>query len=117
MINKILSINDQHSQVNKTGNRNKDITLDGMQTDNSGEFDTRDVVKISNLKPVQPVTDDKNEINFSSDANNAEKNVKGVEVAQGSAKTEDSINSLPNSAESLYGQIESGIGTFLNKVV
>ncbi len=116
MINKILSINDQHSQVNKTGNRNKDITLDGMQTDNSGEFDTRDVVEISNLKPVQPVTEDKNEINFSSDAKNAEKNIKGVEVAQG-PKTEDSINPLPNSAASLYGQIESGIGTLLNKVV
>lgn len=113
MINEISNIKDYHSQVHKSGNRNP---LEGTQTDKSGEFSTRDVVEISNLKPVQPVSEDKNEINFSSDAKNAEKNIRGIEDVEGSVKTEESNNSLPNVA-TVYGQKESEIGTVLNKVV
>ena len=114
MISEISNIKDYSNQVHKSGNRNPS---EGVQTDKSGEFSTRDVVEISNLKPVQPVSEDKNEINFSSDSKNAEKNIMRTQDLEGSAKAEDSNNPLPDTATSAYDQKESGIGTILNKVV
>ncbi|MBI4682572.1 MAG: hypothetical protein HY757_05670 [Nitrospirae bacterium] len=114
MINEISNIKDYQSQVHKSGNRN---LLEGTQTNQPGEFSTLDIVEISNLKPVQPVSEDKNEIHFSSDSRNAEKNIRRTQDTEGSAKTEDSNNPLPNAATSAYDQKESGIGTLLNKVV
>ncbi len=114
MISEISNIKDHHSQVHKSGNRNP---LEGTQTDKSGEFSTRDVVEISNLKPVQPVSEDKNDIYFSSDSRNAEKNIMRTQDVEGSVKTEDSNSPSPNAATSAYDQKESEIGTVLNKVV
>ena len=117
MINELSNINDHQSQVHKQGNRNKDIAMAGTQTEKSGGYDIRDVVEISNLKPVQPVTEDKNEINFSSDARNSEKNIEGSESAGGPIKAEDSNNPAPDVATFSYGYKEHEIGMLINKVV
>ncbi len=115
MINEISNINDQQGQVNKPGSRHKDIQVAGTQTGKSGEFDIRDVIEISQLKPVQPVSVDKNEINFSSDAKNAEKNtyesgtIEDAKPAQGNGPS-------PNDTSPVYDKRESGIGKFIDTV-
>jgi hypothetical protein len=114
MINEISNANDQLGQVNKPGGRNKNIQAAGMQTGKSGEFDIRDVVEISQLKPVQPVTEDKNEINFSSDAKNAEKNIYGSGIPEGAAKTAPGNEPKQNDTPSVYGERESGLGKFID---
>jgi hypothetical protein len=116
MINEISNINDHQSQVHKQGNRNKDIATGGIQTEKSGEFDIRDVVEISNLKPVQPVSEDKNDINFSSDAKNAEKNIVVSGTMEGAAKTAQSNEPAQNDTSSVYGKRESEIGKFLDTI-
>ena len=116
MINEISNINDSQSQVHKTGNRHKDILSAGIQTDRAGEFDTQDVVEISQLKPVQPVSEDKNEINFSPDAINAEKMDKLLGPVEGFANTANDPNPLQDGQTSVYGNKESGIGKLLDTV-
>lgn len=116
MINEISNANDQQGQVNKPGSRHKDIQAAGMQTGKSGEFDIRDVVEISQLKPVQPVSEDKSEINFSSDAKNAEKNTYGSGTLEGAAKTAQSNEPSQKDTPSVYGERESGIGKFIDTV-
>jgi hypothetical protein len=116
MINEISNINDQQGQVNKPGSRHKDIQAAGTQTGKSGEFDIRDVVEISQLKPVQPVSEDKNEINFSPDAINAEKMDKLSGPGEGNANTATNPDTLQDGQNSVYGKRESGIGKFIDTV-
>ncbi|MBI5664992.1 MAG: hypothetical protein HZC49_07910 [Nitrospirae bacterium] len=115
MINEITNTNDQQGQVNNPGGRHKDIQA-GTQTGKSGEFDIRDVVDISQLKPVQPVSHEKNEISLSSDARNAEKNTYAPETAEGPDKPAQENETKINSTSSVYGERESGIGKFIDTV-
>ena len=116
MINEISNLNDQQGQVNKPGSRHKEIQGSGTQTDKSGEFDIRDVIEISQIKPVQPVTDDNNEINFSSDAKNAERTSYVSGTMEGTAKTVPSNETPQNDMSSVYGKRESGIGKLIDTV-
>lgn len=116
MINEISHIYDQQGQVHKPGNRHKDVQSSGMHTDKSGEFDTSDVVEISQLKPVQPVTQDKNEISFSSDAKNAEKNIAVQGALEGTDETSRGKEASQNDTSSVYGKQKSEIGKFLDTV-
>ncbi|MEW6600453.1 MAG: hypothetical protein AB1499_05735 [Nitrospirota bacterium] len=117
MINEISNINDHQGQVNKPNNRQKDLMTGVTHADTSSEFDTKDVVEISRLQPVQPVTDDKNDINFSPDAKNAEKNgdVPGTAVVPGK-KAQDN-ETAQNDEFPVYGKTESSIGKFIDTVV
>lgn len=116
MITEISNANDQMGQINKPGSRHKDIQAAGTQTGKSGEFDVHDVVEISQLKPVQPVSDDKNDINFSSDAKNAEKNSYVSGTIEGDVKTAQGNEPSQKDTSSVYGERESGIGRFIDKV-
>ena len=73
----ITEVSNTGSSPSQTHKHNKDIPT-GQGTVHSGAVKTKDVVEISSVKPVQPVTDEKNEINLSSDAKNAEKDVQGT---------------------------------------
>lgn len=115
MINEISNINDSQSQVYKQGNRNKDTLSAGTQSAVPGEFDTKDVVEISQVKPVQPVTEDKNEVNFSPDAINAEKIEKLLGPAEG-IETAASDPAPKDGQTSIYGNKESEIGNLIDTV-
>jgi len=116
MINEITNANDQQGQVNKPGSRHKDIQGAGTQTGKSGEFDIHDVVEISQLKPVQPVSEDKNDIHFSSDAKNAEKNTDILGPKEIFTNTTNASNATEDSQNSVYGKRESEIGKFIDTV-
>lgn len=116
MINEISNANDHQGQINKPGNRQKDNQPAGTQRDKSGEFNTADVVEISHVKPVPPVSDEKNTIYLSSNATNAQKNSNVPDPVKVTDKTEQTANSPKNDASSIYGERKSGIGKFLDTI-
>lgn len=75
MITEALNAGSPLSQTQKS---NKDIQQAEKGTIHSNAANVRDVVEISGVKPVQPVTDQKHDINPSSDAKNADKDIQGT---------------------------------------
>jgi len=113
MINEISNINDSHNQVHKQGNRQKDQLSAEAKTGLPGEFDTKDVVEISLVKPVQPVTENKNEINFSPNSIQADKKEELLGPAESIADTAKGPDPKDGQT-SVYGNKETEIGKLLD---
>ena len=130
MINEVSNTGSPLSQTQK---HNKDIQPAGQGTVYAGAVNVQDVVEISGVKPVQPVTDEKNEINSSSDAKNAEKDIQAAkgreessravsesqsdnQKAGRSGQTEGSTDQLSETVNSAYNPKETEIGKVLNEV-
>ena len=90
MINEVSNAGSTLSQTQK---QNKENAAEGLGTVHSDAASARDVVEISGVKPVQPVTDEKHEINQSFDVKNAEKDIQGMKGREqsGSARKQDEM--------------------------